>query len=59
MKNKRWENVEASYHSKKTGKLIGIFHPPEDSGWVDLEDINALEARNNINFDIISVYMAW
>ena len=59
MKNNRWENVEANYFEKKTGKLLGIFHPPEDTGWVDLEDINALEARNNINFDIISIYMAW
>lgn len=57
--NNRWENVEAKYYEKKTGKLLGIFHPPEDTGWVDLEDINALEARSDINFDIISVYMAW
>ncbi|MDX1752433.1 MAG: glycosyltransferase [Salinimicrobium sediminis] len=59
MKNNRWENVEANYYIKKTGKLLGIFHPPEDTGWIDLEDINALEARNNLNFDIISLYMAW
>lgn len=55
----RWNNVSATYYEKESGKLLGIFNPPEDNGWVDMEEINALEARQNINFDIVSVYMAW
>lgn len=55
----RWQNVEASYYEKQSGKMLGIFHPPSEGGGVELEEINSLEARNDMNFDIISLYLAW
>lgn len=56
---KRWETVKPAYFDKVSGKYLGIFHPPEDSGTVDLDEINAIEARQDINFDIISMYLPW
>lgn len=57
--DERWENVSALYHSKASDNYLGIYHPVRDEGLIDIEEINALEARKNINFDIISFYLAW
>lgn len=55
----RWENLDPVYYYPDTGKLLGIFNPPGENGLVDFEEINLLEARQNLNFDIISFYLAW
>ena len=57
--NNRWDEVESSLFEAKTGRYLGIFHPAGEDGLVDLEEINTIEARQNINFDIISFYLAW
>ena len=54
-----WEQVQPSYTQKKSNNYLGIFHPAGESGISDLEEINSIEARNNINFNIISLYLAW
>ncbi|NJW54178.1 glycosyltransferase [Salinimicrobium oceani] len=55
----RWKTVIPAYHEKISGKYFGIYHPPRDTGTVDLDEINAIEARQDLNFDIISLYLAW
>lgn len=57
--NLKWENVESPHYIKESGKYLGIFYPTSDSGMTDLEAVNSLEASENINFDIISFYLAW
>ena len=55
----RWENVSPVSYHKTSGNFLGIYHPPEENGLIDMEEINTIEARQNINFGIISFYLAW
>ncbi len=55
----RWENIESSYFEKINNQYLGIFHPVEENGISDLEEINLVENIRDINFDIISFYLAW
>ena len=55
----RWEHVAPLYYPKVSENYLGIFYPSQNDGMVDLEEVNAIEARKNINFDIISFYLAW
>ena len=57
--NLKWGKVEPPYFEKISGKYLGIHYPAADNGWTDLEAVNSLEAKENINFDIISFYLAW
>lgn len=55
----RWENVQASNFEKVSGNYLGIFQPGGENALPDLQEINLVESRNNINFNIISFYLAW
>lgn len=55
----KWEQVEMKYFDKVTNPLLGIFHPTGEEGLPDMEEITFLENSHNINFDIISLYLAW
>lgn len=55
----RWENVTPLYSPKVSENYLGVFYPSQNDGMIDLEEVNAIEARKNINFDIISFYLAW
>lgn len=63
LKNKkdemRWEDIEPIYMKKESGIYLGIFHPSEDTGLVDMDEVEILEASQNLEFDIISFYLAW
>lgn len=54
-----WDEIKPLYFEPVHGKYLGIFKPLGKSGLADLEDINSIEARQNLNFDIISFYLAW
>lgn len=55
----KWEEVYVSFPEKITDKYLGIFQPSEDNGLSNIQDINNLEQQEQINFDIISFYLAW
>jgi cellulose synthase (UDP-forming) len=60
MKEKdRWENLEAPVFEKVTNKYLGIFDPDENSGLTDIQKVFFIENRHNMDFDIISYYLAW
>ncbi|UJH89724.1 hypothetical protein LZ575_11715 [Antarcticibacterium sp. 1MA-6-2] len=44
---------------KNSREYLGIFHPQEISGLSDIQEINLLENKFNVNFHIISFYLAW
>ena len=55
----RWEQVEGSTFYKISGRYIGIFQPESESGLSDLKEINFIENDQDVNFNIISHYIAW
>lgn len=55
----RWERVKAPNERRISKDYIGIFHPRETSGLSDIQEINFLENEFNVNFNIISYYLAW
>lgn len=55
----RWNQVEPFYIQKKVYDYLGIFHPAQDDGLVNFKDIDAIEGRQGLEFDIISFYLAW
>lgn len=55
----KWEKIEVMHFQKMNTKLLGIFHPTEENGLSDLNEIDLVAGRQNVNFDIISFYLAW
>lgn len=55
----RWENVQAQYFKKNSGNYLGIFQPSGESGLTDIQEVNFIENDRNVNFNIISLYLAW
>lgn len=55
----KWDEVYVPFSKKHSGKYLGIFQPSEGNGISDIQAINELESRENIDFDIISFYLAW
>lgn len=55
----RWEQVEAPVFEKVNNNYLGIFHPSGEGGLSNLQEINAIEENQDVDFDIISFYLAW
>lgn len=55
----KWEEVYVPYNQKPSGKYLGIFQPSEEDGLSDFQAISQLEKQENLDFDIISFYLAW
>lgn len=55
----RWENVSATNHKPISGKYLGIFHPYQETGLSDIQEINFVENQQDVNFNIVSLYLAW
>lgn len=55
----KWENVEGIAFKKESGRYIGIFQPENESGLSDLNEITFIENDQDVNFNIISHYVAW
>ncbi|WP_299156580.1 glycosyltransferase [uncultured Christiangramia sp.] len=55
----RWDNITPTYIKKQNKSYLGIFHPISDTGTVSLRDIDRIENEQNINFNIVSFYLAW
>ena len=55
----RWENVETQDFQKRNSRYLGIYHPTRVSGLSDIQEINLIENVRNVDFDIISYYLAW
>lgn len=55
----KWDEVYAPIHKLKVNQHIGIFQPSGEGGLTSLQAISSIENQNNIDFDIISLYLAW
>lgn len=55
----RFEKVSLLHSQKLTGKYLGIFQPNKETGLSDLGEVNKIESRQNVNFNLISFYLAW
>jgi hypothetical protein len=55
----KWENVQSSYSEKTSNRYLGIFQPVEQNGLSEMQEINLIENQQNVNFDIVSFYLAW
>ncbi|MCP9201511.1 glycosyltransferase [Gramella sp. GC03-9] len=55
----RWKNVYPSYLDKMNSSFLGIYHPPEDTGLVNISEIGTIEIDQNVDFDVISFYLGW
>ncbi|WP_373057101.1 glycosyltransferase [Zunongwangia sp. H14] len=57
--SRKWTNVKVTYIDKSGNNYLGIFQPTSFSGISNLDTIKRIEKESNINFDIISFYLAW
>ncbi|PTX42010.1 cellulose synthase/poly-beta-1,6-N-acetylglucosamine synthase-like glycosyltransferase [Christiangramia gaetbulicola] len=55
----KWDKISPQYHEIKKDSYLGIYHPEKDTGLVNLNQINQIEEKQNVDFDIISFYLGW
>ncbi len=55
----RWDNISPQYSEIKNEFYLGIYHPDRDTGTVNLNQIGRIEKKQNIDFDIVSLYLPW
>ena len=55
----KWEKVQSPYSEKTSNRYLGIFQPIKKNGLSDIQEINLIENQQNVNFDIVSFYLAW
>lgn len=55
----KWEEVYVPVSEKKINFYTGIFQPSDEGGLTDLQAVDKFEKRHEVDFDIISLYLAW
>lgn len=55
----KWDGAKRIVQQKNNINYFGIFAPNADNGISTIKDIAALEEKNKIDFDIVSIYLAW
>jgi cellulose synthase (UDP-forming) len=55
----KWESLEAPIFEKGINKYLGIFDPGEASGLTNIRKVFFMENQHDMDFDIISFYLAW
>lgn len=55
----KWSEVTPPVAQVRTENYLGIFQPAEEGGLSAIKDIEKIEAKNDLDFDIISLYLAW
>ena len=59
MEKSNWDNIASIEIIKKDVKYLGVFYPSMDNGISDLDKIKQLEQKNDLKFQIVSVYLPW
>ncbi|QLG46708.1 glycosyltransferase family 2 protein [Costertonia aggregata] len=59
LENNKWDTIESTSKYITANNYLGIFQPTSHGGLSNIEAIEKLENKNNMSFDIISVYLAW
>ena len=54
-----WDDIEPEYFQQQTSTYFGIFEPSEEGGISNISEIGLIEARENLDFNMISFYLAW
>lgn len=55
----KWENLNPIKFEINAGSYLGIFQPDRDTGIVNLKQIDKIEMKQDVDFDIISIYLGW
>jgi cellulose synthase (UDP-forming) len=55
----KWGGVKPEIQNKNIINYIGVFAPIVDNGISDLQNVKDLSKQIDVNFDIISLYVAW
>ncbi len=55
----KWGGVKPELQNKNVINYIGVFAPIVDNGISDLQNVKDLSKQIDVNFDIISLYVAW
>jgi cellulose synthase/poly-beta-1,6-N-acetylglucosamine synthase-like glycosyltransferase len=55
----KWGGVKPEVQNKNVINYIGVFAPIVDNGISDLQNVKDLSKQIDVNFDIISLYVAW
>lgn len=55
----KWENAVPPPHKELSNHYLGIFHPSNENGKSNLEEIAQIEREQELKFDLISLYVAW
>jgi len=55
----KWGGVKSEVQKKNVINYIGVFAPIIDNGISDLQNVKDLSKQIDVNFDIISLYVAW
>lgn len=55
----KWGGVKPDIQHKNVIYYIGVFAPNVDNGISDLKNVKKLSQQIDVNFDIVSLYLAW
>ncbi|UNY97214.1 glycosyltransferase [Zhouia spongiae] len=55
----KWDGAERPMQQKNVINYFGIFSPAKNDGISSIRNIVSIEEDNHVNFDIISLYLAW
>jgi cellulose synthase (UDP-forming) len=55
----KWGGVKPEVQNKNIINYIGVFAPNIDNGISNLQNVKEVSKQVDVNFDIISLYMAW
>jgi len=55
----KWGGVQPEAQKKNVINYLGVFSPTVDNGISDLQNVKDLSNQIDVNFDIISIYVAW
>lgn len=54
-----WENVNSDATDQNSFAYLGVFNPSDDNGLSDLNEIGQLQEKLDVDFQILSFYVAW
>ena len=57
----KWEGLQTviMQEAQKPAQYLGIFSPSKNDGITPIENVTKIEAQSQLNFDIVSLYLAW
>ncbi|WP_396632342.1 glycosyltransferase [Maribacter sp. R86514] len=59
LEEKKWDEIQPETFVMQDYMYKGIFYPSQNNGLSNLNLIDSVESKNNVNFDMVSFYIPW